>query len=187
VPAQAAALGTSIADCTIGLRVERIAQLFDNLDPFPFPDRDLDRHAEEFLVDWARELPRGKPIRILIHLPEAEAHTPEAAALPETIRRFFAYRTETFARDLRELFRTGRFALVIGLAALALCLSASQLAAAQLGDTGFGSFVEESLIIVGWVANWRPVEIFLYDWWPLVRRRNLYRRLAEAEVKVKPT
>jgi hypothetical protein len=34
------------------------------------------------------------------------------------------------------------------------------------------------------VANWKPIEIFLYDWWPLLRRRNLYRRLSEASVEV---
>ena len=45
-------------------------------------------------------------------------------------------------------------------------------------------FLEEGLIIVGWVANWKPLEIFLYDWWPLARRRNLYRRLAAAKVTV---
>lgn len=38
--------------------------------------------------------------------------------------------------------------------------------------------------IVGWVANWKPLEIFLYDWWPLTRRRDLYRRLARAEISI---
>jgi len=42
------------------------------------------------------------------------------------------------------------------------------------------------LLIFGWVANWRPIEIFLYEWWPIVRRRNLYRRLAAAEVDLTP-
>ena len=37
----------------------------------------------------------------------------------------------------------------------------------------------------GWVANWKPIEIFLYDWWPLARRRDLYRRLAAARVEVR--
>ena len=46
--------------------------------------------------------------------------------------------------------------------------------------------VEESLLTFGWVANWRPIEIFLYEWWPIVRRRNLYRRLAAAEVDLTP-
>jgi hypothetical protein len=46
--------------------------------------------------------------------------------------------------------------------------------------------VEESLLIFGWVANWRPIEIFLYEWWPIVRRRNLYQRLSAAEVELRP-
>ena len=171
----------------IAVRVERVQQLFDTLDPFPFPERDLDRHAEEFIVDWAREFPRSAPIRICVNLPAGEAQSKEAAALPETIRRYFAYRTEGFRRDLRELFRLGRISLVIGLTALAVCVFASMMASDQLGDTGFGLFVSESLIIVGWVANWRPLEIFLYDWWPLVRRRNLYRRLARADVEIRST
>ena len=42
------------------------------------------------------------------------------------------------------------------------------------------------MLIFRWVANWRPIEIFLYDWWPIVRRRNLYQRLAAAQVELKP-
>ena len=45
--------------------------------------------------------------------------------------------------------------------------------------------VRESLIIAGWVAMWRPLEIFLYDWWPIRRQVKLYRRLSEMPVRVK--
>ena len=37
-------------------------------------------------------------------------------------------------------------------------------------------------IVSRWVVIWRPIEIFLYDWIPLVRRRKLYRRLAASKV-----
>jgi hypothetical protein len=46
--------------------------------------------------------------------------------------------------------------------------------------------LRQSFLILGWVANWRPLEIFLYDWWPLARRRDLYRRLSAAVVEIKP-
>lgn len=39
----------------------------------------------------------------------------------------------------------------------------------------------------GVVANWRPLEIFLYDWWPIARQRDLYRRLSAAAVEKRPT
>jgi hypothetical protein len=50
---------------------------------------------------------------------------------------------------------------------------------------GVAHFIEEGFIIVGWVALWRPLEIFLYDWWPLAQKRRLYQRLSEAQVAVR--
>jgi hypothetical protein len=41
------------------------------------------------------------------------------------------------------------------------------------------------VLIGGWVAMWRPMEIFLYDWWPLRRQRLRYLRLRDMEVEVK--
>ena len=39
------------------------------------------------------------------------------------------------------------------------------------------SLLAEGLLISGWVAMWRPIELFLYEWWPLWRQQRLYRRL----------
>lgn len=47
----------------IEIRVNGIAQLFHTLDPYPFRDKDLDREAEEYIVGWARELPRNRPFK----------------------------------------------------------------------------------------------------------------------------
>jgi hypothetical protein len=38
-----------------------------------------------------------------------------------------------------------------------------------------------------WVSTWRPIEIFLYDWLPLERRRKLCLPLANADVTVERT
>ncbi|MFO1187637.1 MAG: hypothetical protein U1E87_09435 [Alphaproteobacteria bacterium] len=51
----------------IELRLSSIDQLFDLRDPSPFLDRDLDPDAEDYFHDCAREIPRGAPIKILIH------------------------------------------------------------------------------------------------------------------------
>ena len=168
----------------IEVRVENISQLFDTLDPYPFPERDLDQDAEEYIVGWARELPRDAPIMIVIHLPAAEAGKQDTKTLRTALNRYFTYRTGVIMRELKELFRVGRTASLIGIAVLAFCLTAARFAAILLDDTPGGRFVQESLVILGWVANWKPIEIFLYDWWPLIRRRNLYRRLSESTVEV---
>ncbi|MEP9352136.1 hypothetical protein ABLE93_00910 [Xanthobacter sp. KR7-65] len=169
----------------IEIRVDRVSQLFNMLDPFPFRERDLDEAAEAFIVDWARELPPGAAVAILVHLPAGEAASPEAQGLPEAIRHYFELRTQALSFELRELFRVGRISLLIGCVVLALCLGLARL----IGEPSLerlGGFAAEGLLILGWVALWRPMEIFLYDWWPIARQRRLYRRLAVAEVKVRP-
>jgi hypothetical protein len=89
-----------------------------------------------------------------------------------------------FEREQRELFRIGRRSLAIGIFVLACCLTASQTLAPFIPNTTLARVIEESLIIVGWVANWRPLEIYLYDWWPIRRNIGLYRRIATATVTV---
>jgi hypothetical protein len=32
---------------------------------------------------------------------------------------------------------------------------------------------------------WRPMQIYLYDWWPVRRRGKLYRKLARMHVDVR--
>lgn len=168
----------------IEVQVDHIAQLFDTLDPFPFHERDLDREAEEFIVGWARELPRTQPLKIMVHLPQKEAETDQARALGAALHQYFSYRADWMSKELKEMFRVGRYSLAIGLVALALCVALSGLVQSAFGSGNLGRIFSEGLIILGWVANWRPIEIFLYEWWPLARRRRLYRRLAAADVQL---
>jgi len=170
----------------IELRVEKIAQLFHSLDPYPFRERDLDKDAEDYVIAWARALDRNEPIAIVVHVPESEAQSKAAAELPEAFARYFAYRADSLQRELKELFRVGRRSLAIGMTILAACLLSAHFIAGYLFNPPFQRLVEESLLILGWVANWRPIEIFFYDWWPIARRRDLYRRLAEAHVIIRP-
>ncbi len=165
--------------------MKEAAQIFESLDPTPFRERDLDRDAEAFIVDWARELPRDHALKIVVHMPRDQVQSRAADELAGAMKRFFAYRADAVTRDLRELFRVGRMSFLIGIAVLAVCVIAAQYVDAILGDGPFTTVMRESLIILGWVANWRPLEIFLYEWWPIARRRNLYRRLGRAEVSLK--
>jgi hypothetical protein len=171
------------AENVVEIRVDDIAQLFHTLDPFPFREKDLDREAEEYIVGWARELPKDLPFRIVVHFPNDQSQADLARDLPEALGKYFAGRAAVIQGDLNELFRIGRRSLAIGVAILIACLLAARLVSGFLADAPFRKLVEESFLILGWVANWRPLEIFLYDWWPITRRRDLYRRLSAAAVE----
>jgi hypothetical protein len=47
------------------------------------------------------------------------------------------------------------------------------------------TLARESLTIGGWVAMWRPMQIFLYDWWPLLRVGHIYEKLSRVPVELR--
>jgi hypothetical protein len=168
----------------IELRLSRLDQLFDPLDPFPVPSRDISRSAEDFMVGWARDFPSGAPLGVRIHLPSDVAKGADLSELETAFRNHFTYRANRMTGDMRELFANGRAALAIGLCVLGACIVTRQLLRGVISEGTLGDLIVESLVIVGWVANWRPIEILLYEWWPIARRRSLYQRLAEAPVEL---
>lgn len=175
---------TNSAASKIEIKANSVAALFRTIDPSPLRDRDLDRDVEEFVISWARELPKDKPIQIVIYLPADEAGSEKAQLLDTLINGYFADRAGFLSRELRELFRTARYSLAIGMAVLAVCIASGQAILGALPNSELARFLNEGLIILGWVANWRPIEMILYDWLPLTRRRALLRRLSIAEVYV---
>lgn len=168
----------------IEIRLDDVSQLFETLDPFPFRERDLASEADEYICDWASELPRDQPLEIRIHLPASAAASHTVQTLATSLSNYFSYRAVVVAKQLNDLFRIGRRALMVGLAVLGFCLILGQAFLAFASSSSVGHFIEEGLIIVGWVALWRPLEIFLYDWWPIEQQKKLYRRLAQAKVSV---
>jgi hypothetical protein len=165
----------------IEIRLRELRQLFNTLDPSPFHERDLDPAAEEYLVSAAREI-GARPSKLVLHLPPETADD-EAVGVVTAIRHYFDYRSRHTRQLLRLLLGRGAISLVIGLAFLGACLLLRQLFvdAASSGMT----ILSEGLLILGWVAMWRPVEVFLYDWWPELGRRRLFDRIAHMQIETR--
>jgi hypothetical protein len=168
----------------IEVRVGELRQLFNSIDPSPFRERDLAPAAEAFIVDWSREVASNAPLVLLVHLDRSAGPPEEPALLEEAIHQFFAAEAQASRRRLRRLFHRGRVSLVIGLAVLAGCIGMAQLILRRAGGSGLGQIVHESLLIGGWVAMWRPLEVFLYDWWPIRADARLFDRLAAMPVRI---
>ena len=57
----------------IELNLREIGQLFNTMDPAPFPEKDLDGDAEEFIFSWVQEFPLEEPVVLVVHLNEFPA------------------------------------------------------------------------------------------------------------------
>ena len=74
--------------------------------------------------------------------------------------------------------------MLIGLLFLAVAIVIGDIVIG-LGDAGALRHVRPGeSIIGGWVALWRPLEIFLYEWWPIRNEARLYDRLSVMPVRV---
>ncbi len=164
----------------IELNLRDARQLFHTLDPAPFREKDLDPAAETYIYEAVRELGASRPTKLLIHLPAAQA-SDEAHALPEAVSHYFEHRADRARIELRRLLVRGLISLAIGLAFMFSCLSLRR----YLENAADFELLHEGLLIIGWVALWRPVEIFLYDWWPILRQQQRCAAIARMPIDVR--
>lgn len=83
-------------------------------------------------------------------------------------------------RIIRTTQRRGRRAMVFALSALAVALAVAWLVQSEalFGPPGaMRNLLGEALVIAGWVAMWRPVEMLLFDNVPPMRDNAHLRRL----------
>lgn len=168
----------------IELTVEKPHHLFHAFDPSPIAGRELDEKVERFIIHSAEDNPASE-YRLVVHVPGKGIAQSDADGLSAAIRAHFNHLGESVARKRRSLMREGRQYLAIGIAFLFVCGVAGYFALRALPPP-IGLFVDQGLLIVGWVANWRPIEIFLYDWRPLWRDQKLFTALGRMEIGFRP-
>jgi hypothetical protein len=168
----------------INIRLLTLQQLFNSFDPSPFHNKDLDADAHEYIVGSVDEHSLQKNLKLVIEIPASEINGADASTLPDAIHNYFSYKAKEVRRKINFLMREGRSALLIGLSFLVVCTSLRQLIM-SFAEAPFAGPLSEGLLILGWVAMWRPIQIFLYDWWPVRHNGRLYAKLTVMPVEVR--
>ena len=165
---------------SVSIHVRDLSQMFSSLDPSPFWDRDLDANAAAFIEDEFSDKPSATTWHLHVH---AQAGSALAADLQRAVENYYSRMATAARRELVEHRRMGHIALLVGLAAFVLSMTARELLLRTFG--ALPQALGEGLIILGWIALWRPTEMLAYEWVPLVRKRRLYERLAGVRVAVR--
>lgn len=166
---------------TVSIHVRGLAQMFNSLDPSPFWDRDLDRAAAEFIEEEFRSKRSARVWNLHVHATEGVELAPD---LQSAIERYYERMASSARRRLREQVRFGELALLGGLVIFLLSMTARRILGGML-PSGPPRMLDEGLIVLAWVALWRPAELLVYGWVPLLRERRLYERLAAIRVAVR--
>jgi hypothetical protein len=183
-PPDGSGLDAAASRTELRLYLRETAQLFNSMDPAPFRERDLDPSAEAYIVEWAREAPRHARLALVICLGHAPTAPNEAVTLADAVHEYFRQRALATRVRLRRLFRVGRISLLIGLAFVGFTVLVGDYISGIVDEASYGRMILDTLVIGAWVALWRPLEIFLYDWWPIRAEARLYDRLGEMDVRL---
>ena len=171
-------------DGVLKVYIRKLDQLFDSMDPSPFHEKGLDSQADEYIVAAAKELPGGAPTALVIYLDQAAGLPEDERVLEDAVRGHYARASRLLRWELRRLLRRGCISLIIGITVLAAGLAAGHSVTGMLGGGHLATVLGQSLHIGGWVAMWHPMEIFLYEWWPILSERRLYDRLSKIPVRI---
>ena len=167
----------------IEIGLNNINQLFNSLDPSPFIKREIEHNIKNYILESLQELPINSNVKVLLHVPHS-IDLDDRKLVADAIHNYFNYCHDGKAKDLRQLLRTGRISLTIALVFLGTCITIDNLISSLFGGT-IVKILHEGLFIVGWVAMWRPIEIFLYDWVPIYQEQRIFRKLYKVSIEIK--
>jgi hypothetical protein len=164
----------------IDVKAQGIEQLFDNRDPAPFRERDLDPDLADYLLDAGEDLERESHVRVVFWLDKPCQPT----EIEQAYRGHFEFVIERLRRARQRRRRAGQIALAIALVLVTVLLALGQLVGTSVGGT-LGAGLKEGLVISSWVVMWRPIELLVYDWIPQRRERKIAEHLLAAPVDVR--
>lgn len=167
----------------IEVKVKNAQQLFDAKDPAPFRERDLDDDFVEYIETSAKELRRSEALKLSIQVEDCDSNLLSKGAIIDAIHEYYRYRVEFQTAELKTFLKRSQIYFVIGLVLLVLCNVGAQSLAKNLSSPLING-LKEGLIIFGWVSMWKPIELFLFDWYPFYEKRKLYLQLSKTEVEV---
>ena len=146
----------------IEVHVAKLVQLFNNIDAAPFASRDLDPRAERFIVDSAKDLPRDASFGLAVHVGRTPGDT---TFVGEAVHAHFRQQSASATRLAARVCSAAA-----GSASRSASFS-SPLPSPRASWPRAGSTPAAC-------SMWRPLELFLYDWWPIRAEARPFDRLA---------
>lgn len=171
---------------SVELKLRTPRQLFDERDPAPFRERDLDDDAARYISTAYREVKELQNVKLSLYFETLGEFREKPMVIEKAIHAFFLFEADVKRRELREIFRQGLISLVIGLTFLFTCTWFANHLDGQKSVSLLRSMMHEGLFIMGWVAMWRPISIFLYEWWPIRADQRTYEELGAIEIEILP-
>lgn len=164
------------------LKLEDVNQMLIPSHNVFYGKRTLSPDAEEFLIEESGKYPYRGAIYLKVYLPPRTLN--KSQEIEPAIHQHFAYRKNKSLRQLSRTLQLGWRSLLIAIVFLSVLVSFTLIVISQMPEGGLSIIFREILIILGWVALWRPADFLLYEWRQFKRDANLFERLERCNVEV---
>lgn len=168
----------------IEMELDNPKHLFDRKDPSPIKGRDLNEDVVTYIINSLREIPASYPVILKIYFTEgSEERKFSSEKVADAIKTFFLFEEYNKSMELKLKFKRGFKALFIGLSFLFLCIFFSS-SLEHTSKNLLWLYFQEGLNVLGWVSMWYPINVFLFEWWPIKEEKEIYHRAFCLQVKV---
>jgi len=168
----------------IEIKIKKIGQLFNSLDPSPFLEKALDADAFDYIVSSVSEHPLKTKHKIVLYLPKKHRKGISEIEIKRAIHNYFEYKKILAERGIRLKLKEGQFSFLVGITFLVTCMLFSEYVHSNT-DTLLAGIAAEGLMIGGWVAMWKPISDILYEWWPIWKEKKIYHKISEMDIEFK--
>jgi hypothetical protein len=163
------------------IRIDSINDLFWPFEARPTAERTLSGDARWHLLDEWDRLRDSRPTCLTIYAPESERAETDEGAVRVAIRRSL----EKAAGPLRRadpLSRQEKVAARIGIAFLFVSIMVSTVLDRASEDV-LVEGLSQGILVIGWVALWRPAERFVVEVVPHIFNRRRIGEFADIDVR----
>jgi hypothetical protein len=163
------------------IRVTSMNELFWEFDARPVAERTLSGDARWSLLDEWERVRRSKPSHLTIYAPESERAETDEDAVRACVHRSLRAASGALRR-VEPLSRQEKVAARIGIAFLFLSIVVST-GMDRASEDVIVEGVAQGILVVGWVALWRPAERFVVEPVPHLFNRRRIAEFAEIDVR----
>jgi hypothetical protein len=171
-----------VAASEIILELNDADQLLVSRDSLFYGKRMLNADAEEFIIEEAAMTSPKDDIHLRIHFRKNEISRKDEISI--AIRQHFNYRRKKSRRQLKKTLDLGWRSLLMSIVFFGLLVLLTFVIMKLFPEGTVSLTLRELLIIGGWVALWRPIDLLLYEWRPFLREVHLFRKIEQCKVDV---
>jgi hypothetical protein len=163
------------------IRVSSVDQLFWEFDARPVADRTLRSEARWALMDEWERVRESEPSSLIIYAPVSERPDTDEDAVRTSIQRSLRAASGPLRR-IEPLSRQEKVAARIGIVVLFLSIVVST-AIDRVSEDVILEGLSQGILVVGWVALWRPAERFVVEVVPHAFNRRRIAEFADIDVR----